>query len=74
MMVVVKMRDYVPSSSYSTVCNVCVNGASRSSLLIESTYDIIIILKIAAIALLPSTTHLQLWAELLTFKPKCTIT
>ena len=29
--------------------------------------------QIAAIALLPSTTHPQLWAELLTFKPKCTI-
>ena len=29
--------------------------------------------QIAAIALPPSTTHPQLWAELLTFKPKCTI-
>ena len=29
--------------------------------------------QIAAIALLPLTTHPQLWAELLTFKPKCTI-
>ena len=29
--------------------------------------------QIAAIAVPPSTTHLQLWAELLTFKPKCTI-
>ena len=27
--------------------------------------------QIAAIALPPSTTHPQLWAELLTFKPKC---
>ena len=30
--------------------------------------------QIAAIALPPSTTHPQLWAELLTFKPKCTST
>ena len=30
--------------------------------------------QIAAIALPPLTTHPQLWAELLTFKPKCTIT
>ena len=29
--------------------------------------------QIAAIALPPLTTHPQLWAELLTFKPKCTI-
>ena len=29
--------------------------------------------QIAAIVLPPSTTHPQLWAELLTFKPKCTI-
>ena len=29
--------------------------------------------QIAAIALPPSTTHPQLWAELLTFKPKCII-
>ena len=29
--------------------------------------------QIAAIALPPSTTDPQLWAELLTFKPKCTI-
>ena len=29
--------------------------------------------QIAAVALPPSTTHPQLWAELLTFKPKCTI-
>ena len=33
---------------------------------------IIIILKLPAIALPSSTTHQQLWAELLTFKPKCT--
>ena len=30
--------------------------------------------QIAAIVLPPLTTHPQLWAELLTFKPKCTIT
>ena len=30
--------------------------------------------QITAIALPPSTMHPQLWAELLTFKPKCTIT
>ena len=52
-MVVFKMRDIVPSTRYSSVCNVlrqwhiplrdiqafvmyCVNGTSRSSLLIES--------------------------------------
>ena len=29
--------------------------------------------QIAAIALPPSTTHTKLWAELLTFKPECTI-
>ena len=35
------MRDSVPSGSYSSVCNVCVNGTSRSSLLIESTDSMI---------------------------------
>ena len=40
MIVVFKMRGVVPSVRYSIVCNVCVYGASRSSLLIESTdYD-----------------------------------
>ena len=34
--VVVKMLDSVPSTSYSSVCKYCVNGASRSSLLVDS--------------------------------------
>ena len=32
---VFKMRDSVPRASYSSVCNVLLNGASRSALLIE---------------------------------------
>ena len=44
MKVAFKMRDSVPSVRYSSVCNVlhCVNGESGSSLLIESTYSMII--------------------------------
>ena len=35
------MRDSVPNARYSSVCMYCVNGASRSSLLIESTDSMI---------------------------------
>ena len=39
----VKMRDSVPSGSYSSVCNVLRQWKSRSSLLIESTDSMIYI-------------------------------
>ena len=38
------MRDSVPNARYSSICNVCVNGASRSSLLTDSMIIIIIII------------------------------
>ena len=40
-MVVFKMRDSVPSGSYSSVCNVLRQWQSLSSLLIESTDSMI---------------------------------
>ena len=40
-MVLFKMRDSVPSGSYSSVCNVLRQWQSRSSLLIESTDSMI---------------------------------
>ena len=36
------MRDNVPSTRYPPVCNVCVNGESGSSLLIEPTDSMIV--------------------------------
>ena len=41
MMVVLKIRDSVPSARYSSVCNILLNGESGSSLLIESTASMI---------------------------------
>ena len=43
------MRDTVPSARYCCVCNVCVNGESGSSLLIESTDSMIFIYSVTYI-------------------------
>ena len=40
------MRDSVPSGSYSSVCNVLRQWKSRSSLLIESTDSMILMVKL----------------------------
>ena len=54
----------------NNMCPVCVlNNNITSNVCVPNNNNT----QIAAIALPPSTTHPQLWAKLLTFKPKCTV-
>ena len=58
------MRDSVPSGSYSSVCNVLRQWKSRSSLLIESTDSMIIII-------ISTLFPLAMWLLIILFQCYC---